>query len=84
MLLRDVASLTYTYTNEAGQVVRSYEYASVSKSVASGSGRFYNVSTAEDSFDNKPWFDGYDAQVTSCRTGPTRSPLRARLVVRHP
>ena len=62
MLLRDVDSLTYTYTNEAGQVVRSYEYASVPKSVASGSGRFYNVSTAEDSFDNKPWFDGYDAQ----------------------
>ena len=62
VLLHDVASLRYTYTNEAGQVVRSYEYASVSKSVASGSGRFYNVSTAEDSFDNKPWFDGYDAQ----------------------
>ena len=62
VLLRDVDSLTYTYTNEAGQVVRSYEYASVPKSVASGSGRFYNVSTAEDSFDNKPWFDGYDAQ----------------------
>ena len=62
VLLRDVDSLTYTYTNEAGQVVRSYEYSSVSKSVASGSGRFYNVSTAEDSFDNKPWFDGYDAQ----------------------
>ena len=62
VLLRDVDSLSYTYTNEAGQVVRSYEYASVSKSVASGSGRFYNVSTAEDSFDNKPWFDGYDAQ----------------------
>ena len=62
VLLRDVDSLTYTYTNEAGQVVRSYEYASVPKSVASGSGRFYNVSTAEDSYDNKPWFDGYDAQ----------------------
>ena len=62
VLLRDVASLRYTYTNEAGQVVRSYEYASVSKSVASGFGRFHEVSTAEDSFDNEPWFDGYDAQ----------------------
>ena len=52
----------HVHETRPGQVVRSYEYASVPKSVASGSGRFYNVSTAEDSFDNKPWFDGYDAR----------------------
>ena len=61
ILLRDVDKLTYTYTNETGEVVRSYEYGSVPKSHSFFNGRFTEVTTAEEHFDSAPMFDGYDA-----------------------
>ena len=60
MLLRDVVSLTYTYTNEAGEVVRSYKYGGAPKSRSYSNGRYWEVTRAEDAFDSAPWFDGYD------------------------
>ena len=61
ILLRDVDKLTYTYTNETGEVVRSYEYGSVPKSHSYFNGRFTEVTTAEEHFDSTPIFKGYDA-----------------------
>ena len=61
ILLRDVDKLTYTYTNETGEVVRSYEYGSVPKSHSYFNGRFTEVTTAEEHFDSTPIFEGYDA-----------------------
>ena len=61
VLLRDVDKLTYTYTNETGEVVRSYEYGSVPKSHSYFNGRFTEVTTAEEHFDSTPIFEGYDA-----------------------
>ncbi|WP_448756793.1 S8 family serine peptidase, partial [Actinomyces sp.] len=61
VLLRDVDKLTYTYTNETGEVVRSYEYGSVPKSHSYFNGRFTEVTTAEEHFDSVPIFKGYDA-----------------------
>ena len=61
ILLRDVDKLTYTYTNETGEVVRSYEYGSVPKSHSYFNGRFTEVTTAEEHFDCTPIFEGYDA-----------------------
>ena len=61
VLLRDVDKLTYTYTNETGEVVRSYEYGSVPKSHSYFNGRFTEVTTAEEHFDSTPIFKGYDA-----------------------
>ena len=61
ILLRDVDKLTYTYTNETGEVVRSYEYGSVPKSHSYFNGRFTEVTTAEEHFDSVPIFKGYDA-----------------------
>ena len=61
ILLRDVDKLTYTYTNETGEVVRSYEYGSVPKSHSFFNGRFTEVTTAEEHFDSVPIFEGYDA-----------------------
>ena len=61
VLLRDVVSLTYTYTNEAGEVVRSYKYGGAPKSRSYSNGRYYEVTTAEQTFDKAPLFDGYDA-----------------------
>ena len=61
ILLRDVDKLTYTYTNETGEVVRSYEYGSVPKSHSFFNGRFTEVTTAEEHFDSVPIFKGYDA-----------------------
>ena len=61
ILLRDVDKLTYTYTNETGEVVRSYEYGSVPKSHSYFNGRFTEVTTAEEHFDSTPLFKGYDA-----------------------
>ena len=60
VLLRDVDSLTYTYTNEAGVAVRSYTYPGAPRSRTVGSGRFSEVTTAESTFDSAPFFDGYD------------------------
>lgn len=60
VLLRDVVSLTYTYTNEAGEVVRSYKYGGAPKSRSYSNGRYWEVTRAEDAFDSAPWFDGYD------------------------
>ena len=60
VLLRDVDSLTYTYTNEAGDTVRSYTYPGAPRSRTVGSGRFSEVTTAESTFDSAPFFDGYD------------------------
>jgi putative cell wall binding repeat-containing domain protein len=60
VLLRDVVSLTYTYTNEAGEVVRSYTYGGAPKSRSYSNGRYWEVTRAEDAFDSAPWFDGYD------------------------
>jgi len=61
IMLRDVDKLTYTYTNETGEVVRSYEYGSVPKSHSYFNGRFTEVTTAEEHFDSTPIFKGYDA-----------------------
>ena len=61
ILLRDVDKLMYTYTNETGEVVRSYEYGSVPKSHSYFNGRFTEVTTAEEHFDSTPIFKGYDA-----------------------
>ena len=61
ILLRDVDKLTYTYTNETGEVVRSYEYGSVPKSHSYFNGRFTEVTTAEEHFDSTPIFKGDDA-----------------------
>ena len=61
ILLRDVDKLTYTYTNETGEVVCSYEYGSVPKSHSYFNGRFTEVTTAEEHFDSTPIFEGYDA-----------------------
>ena len=61
IMLRDVDKLTYTYTNETGEVVRSYEYGSVPKSHSYFNGRFTEVTTAEEHFDSTPIFEGYDA-----------------------
>ena len=61
ILLRDVDKLTYTYTNETGEVVCSYEYGSVPKSHSFFNGRFTEVTTAEEHFDSVPIFKGYDA-----------------------
>lgn len=60
VLLRDVMSLTYTYRNEAGDVVRSYTFGGAPKSRTVWNGRYSEVSTAESACGSKPLFDGYD------------------------
>jgi len=62
VLLRDVMSLTYTYRNEAGDVVRSYTCGGAPKSRTVWNGRYSEVSTAEAACGSKPLFDGYDEQ----------------------
>ena len=62
ILLRDVMSLTYTYRNEAGDVVRSYTCGGAPKSRTVWNGRYSEVSTAEATFGSQPLFDGYDEQ----------------------
>ena len=69
VLLRDVMSLTYTYRNEAGDVVRSYTFGGAPKSRTVWNGRYSEVSTAEATFGSQPLFDGYDEQGRALADG---------------
>ena len=69
VLLRDVMSLTYTYRNEAGDVVRSYTCGGAPKSRTVSNGRYSEVSTAEATFGSQPIFDGYDEQGRALADG---------------
>ena len=69
VLLRDVVSLTYTYRNEAGDVVRSYTFGGAPKSRTVWNGRYSEVSTAEATFGSQPLFDGYDEQGRALADG---------------
>lgn len=69
VLLRDVVSLTYTYRNEAGDVVRSYTFGGAPKSRTVSNGRYSEVSTAEATFGSQPLFDGYDEQGRALADG---------------
>ena len=69
VLLRDVMSLTYTYRNEAGDVVRSYTFGGAPKSRTVSHGRYSEVSTAEATFGSQPLFDGYDEQGRALADG---------------
>ena len=69
VLLRDVMSLTYTYRNEAGDVVRSYTFGGAPKSRTVSNGRYSEVSTAEATFGSQPLFDGYDEQGRALADG---------------
>ena len=69
VLLRDVMSLTYTYRNEAGDVVRSYTFGGAPKSRTVWNGRFSEVSTVEAACGSKPLFDGYDEQGRALADG---------------
>ena len=69
VLLRDVMSLTYTYRNEAGDVVRSYTFGGAPKSRTVFNGRYSEVSTAEATFGSQPLFDGYDEQGRALADG---------------
>ena len=69
VLLRDVMSLTYTYRNEAGDVVRSYTFGGAPKSRTVWNGRYSEASTAEATFGSQPLFDGYDEQGRALADG---------------
>ena len=69
VLLRDVMSLTYTYRNEAGDVVRSYTFGGAPKSRTVSNGRYSEASTAEATFGSQPLFDGYDEQGRALADG---------------
>ena len=69
VLLCDVMSLTYTYRNEAGDVVRSYTFGGAPKSRTVFNGRYSEVSTAEATFGSQPLFDGYDEQGRALADG---------------
>ena len=81
VLLRDVASLTYTFTNEAGQTIRTFTCGRADRSI-------YDVQmraprTVEDSVPGcNPWFSGYapdgselpDGRYTLTIEGTTEGP----------
>ena len=81
VLLRDVASLTYTFTNEAGQTIRTFTCGRADRSI-------YDVQmraprTVEDSAPGcNPWFSGYapdgselpDGRYTLTIEGTTEGP----------
>lgn len=69
VLLRDVMSLTYTYRNEAGDVVRSYTLGGAPKSRTVSNGRYSEASTAEAALGTQPLFDGYDEQGRALADG---------------
>ena len=69
VLLRDVMSLTYTYRNEAGDVVRSYTFGGAPKSRTVSNGRNSEASTEEAACGSKPLFDGYDEQGRALADG---------------
>ena len=69
VLLRDVMSLTYTYRNEAGDVVRSYTFGGAPKSRTVSNGRYSEASTEEAACGSKPLFDGYDEQGRALADG---------------
>ena len=81
VLLRDVASLTYTFTNEAGQTIRTFTCGRADRSIYDVQTR--SPRTVEDSVPGcNPWFSGYapdgselpDGRYTLTIEGTTEGP----------
>ena len=81
VLLRSVSSLTYTFTNEAGQTIRTFTWGSADRSIYDVQTR--SPRTVEDSVPGcAPWFSGYapdgselpDGRYTLTIEGTTEGP----------
>ena len=75
--LRPIDTLTYTYLNDAGQVVRSYTRSHLRASLHSHEIPYGNLGIDVEEWTDEPYFDGYDEAGNELPDGPYKLVIEA-------
>ena len=75
--LRPIDTLTYTYLNETGQVVRSYTRSHLRASLHSHEIPYGNLGINVEDWTDEPYFDGYDADGNELPDGSYKLVIEA-------